>query len=259
MDFKQIIQAEAARAEALVCKYLGFYPGDLALAELNIAAVDDVSADFKRCVQMIQDLAEAAPSAKAARNMVNLVDALADLVQVPRLRQPLMAMWEIEETLSSGGFWFVRHALVILLAFLGIGFVGPEMSGLPLVISYAAVFTGYASLALALTHFKNPVAAFFVGFPIALVGGVGVMVMGSETLMMVALLLASLGMFVKSIVGMAMTRPTSERTINDDVALGREDGNKLFEDELHSYDRFADEENAFLHNHAGFVPYAADE
>lgn len=249
MDFKHIIQAEAARAEALVCKYLGFYPGDLVLAELNIAAVDDVSADFKRCVQMIQDLADAAPSAKAARNMVNLVDALADLVQVPRLRQPLMAMWEIEETLSSGGFWFVRHALVILLAFLGIGFVGPEMSGLPLVISYAAVFTGYASLALGLTHFKNPVAAFFVGFPIALVGGVGVMVMGSETLMMVALLLASLGMFVKSIVGMAMSGSNQDHTFAKDAAFGRDETSSLFDDE----------ENAFLHNHAGFIPYAADD
>ncbi|HFL7771549.1 TPA: hypothetical protein ACG47G_006122 [Pseudomonas aeruginosa] len=31
MDTKRIIQAEAARAEALIGKYLGFYAGDLVL------------------------------------------------------------------------------------------------------------------------------------------------------------------------------------------------------------------------------------
>ncbi|HBO2381613.1 TPA: hypothetical protein L4H13_006364 [Pseudomonas aeruginosa] len=90
MDFNRVIQAEADRAEALIAKYLGFYPGDLDLVELDVSSLEDVSVDFKRCVQMIQGLAEAAPSAIAAKNMVNLVDALADLVQVPRLRQPLM-------------------------------------------------------------------------------------------------------------------------------------------------------------------------
>ncbi len=149
MDVNRVIQAEADRAEALIGKYLGFYPGDFELAELNVSSLEAVSVDFKRCVQMIQDLAGAAPSAMAARSMVILVDALADLVQVPRLRQPLMAMWEVEETLSSGGFWFVRHALVILLTFLGIGFVSPEMHGVPMAISYAALLTGYVSLALA--------------------------------------------------------------------------------------------------------------
>ncbi|RNF58544.1 hypothetical protein EFK68_04025 [Pseudomonas aeruginosa] len=103
----------------MIGKYLGFYAGDLVLAELNIMAIDDVSDDFKRCVQMIQDLLDASPSKQVARNMVNLVDALTDLVRVPRLRQPLMRMWEIEETISSGGFWFIRHAVVIFMAFLG--------------------------------------------------------------------------------------------------------------------------------------------
>lgn len=249
MDFNRVIQAEADRAEALIAKYLGFYPGDLDLVELDVSSLEDVSVDFKRCVQMIQDLAEAAPSAIAAKNMVNLVDALADLVQVPRLRQPLMTLWEMEETLSSGGLWFVRHAVVLVLAFLGIGFVAPEMHGVPMAISYAALLTGYVSLALGLTHFKKPAAAFFIGFPLALVIGAAVMVMGNETLMMAALLLASIAMFIKSIVVMAMSRPDQARTFTDDDSFVPDTDSKLFDDEG----------DPFLHNHAGTYPYAADD
>ena len=249
MDVNRVIQAEADRAEALIGKYLGFYPGDFELAELNVSSLEAVSVDFKRCVQMIQDLAGAAPSAMAARSMVILVDALADLVQVPRLRQPLMAMWEVEETLSSGGFWFVRHALVILLTFLGIGFVSPEMHGVPMAISYTALLTGYVSLALGLTHFKKPTAAFFIGFPIALLAGAAAMLLGTETLMMVALMLASLGMFIKSLVAMVMSRPDAARTTNYDSLLDQDAGPNLFDEEG----------DPFLHNHAGMHPYAADD
>ncbi|EMG2118736.1 hypothetical protein ACV344_33270 [Pseudomonas aeruginosa] len=258
MDFNRVIQAEADRAEALIAKYLGFYPGDLDLVELDVSSLEDVSVDFKRCVQMIQGLAEAAPSAIAAKNMVNLVDALADLVQVPRLRQPLMTLWEMEETLSSGGLWFVRHAVVIVLAFLGIGFVAPEMHGVPMAISYAALLTGYVSLALGLTHFKKPAAAFFVGFPFALVIGAALMVMANETLMMAALLLASIAMFIKSVVGMAMNRPDATQSFTDyDDDMSIENDRVIFPAD--ATERFIEKSDPFLINRAGIVPYAADD
>lgn len=251
MDFNRVIQAGADRAEALIGKYLGFRPGNLDLAELDISSLKGVSKEFKRCVLMIQDLAEAQPSASAsaAKNMMILVNALGELVQVPRLRQPLMAMWEFEEYLSVGGLMFVRHALVLLLTFLGIGFVSPEMHGVPMAISFTALLTGYASLALGLTHFKNPTAAFFIGCPLALVAGAAVMVMGNETLLMAALLFASLGMFVKNIVTMVVSRPGLTRAVDNDSPFAPETDSILFDDEA----------DPFLHNHAGMHPYAADD
>ncbi|HCE7245690.1 TPA: hypothetical protein NHR53_002239 [Pseudomonas aeruginosa] len=249
MDTKRIIQAEAARAEALIGKYLGFYAGDLVLAELNIMAIDDVSDDFKRCVQMIQDLLDASPSKQVARNMVNLVDALTDLVRVPRLRQPLMRMWEIEETISSGGFWFIRHAVVIFLAFLGVCFVDDDMNTRQLVISYAAGLVGFISLALNLTHFKDPVRAFFIGIPVVLAGCVLVTAAGNETLMMFGLMLLSIGLFLKSVVGMFRDRNTGNGTPYEDELGLHNSSEGLFDDDA----------DPFLHNHAGFVPYAADD
>jgi hypothetical protein len=248
MDTKRIIRSEAARAEALVGKYLGFYAGDLVLAELNIMAIDDVSDDFKRCVQMIQDLTDASPK-QVARNMVNLVDALTDLVRVPRLRQPLMRMWEIEETISSGGFWFIRHAVVIFMAFLGVCFVDDDMNTHQLVISYAAGLVGFFSLAISLTHFKEPVRAFFIGVPLVLVGCALVTAAGNETLMMFGLLLLSFGLFLKSVVGMIQDRNNGSGTPYDDKSVNYDSSKELFEDDA----------DPFLHNHAGFVPYAADD
>ena len=250
MDTKRIIQAEAARAEALVSKYLGFYAGDLDLVDLNIMAIKDVSDDFKRCVQRIQDLIDAQPTRQVARNMVNLVDALAELVRVPRLRQPLMRMWEIEETISSGGFWFIRHATVILMTFLGIGFIDDEMNTLQLAISYAAGLIAFTSLALSLTHFKNPAQAFFIGVPVVLVTCSVVSTVGNETLVMAFLLVVSIGLFFKSMFDMFNEpREGSSAAGGEDYMPHMDTSEGLFEDEA----------DPFLHNHAGFVPYAADD
>lgn len=248
MDYKQIIQAETARAEALIGKYLGFYAGDLELAELNVMAIDDVSDDFKRCVQLIQDISGSAASHQTARNMINLVDSLADLVQVPRLRQPLMRMWEIEESLSSGGFSFVRHAFVIFLGFVGVLSVGEDMGTQQMVLTYAAGFVAFLSLALGLTHFKNPVSAFFIGIPVALVGCAAVQLIAGETLMMFALMCVSIGLLVKDVFEM-VTRPSAavvDRSLDDDFPT------------IKSLD-FEDEANPYLHNHANVHPYAADD
>ncbi|HGM7559348.1 hypothetical protein N5C93_30815 [Pseudomonas nitroreducens] len=250
MDFDRDIRAGANRAEALIGKYLGLRPGNLDLAELDISALDGVSADFKRCALMIQDLAAAPPSRIAAKKMMILVDALGELVKVPRLRQPLMAMWELEESLSTGaGLMFVRHALVILLIFLGVGFVSPVMHGVPMAISYTALIAGYVSLALGLTHFKNSTAAFFIGCPLALVAGAGIIVLGNETLLMAALLLVSLGMFIKNAVTMVRSRTRPARHVNNGIPFVLETDSNLFDDEG----------DPFMHNVAGTYPYAADD
>lgn len=244
MDTKRIIQAEAARAEALIGKYLGFYAGDLVLTDLDIMAIGDVSDDFKRCVRMIQGLLDASPSKQVARNMVNLVNALNDLVQVPRLRQPLMRMWEIEETISSGGFWFIRHAVVIFLAFLGVCFVDDDMNIRQLVISYSAGLVSFISLAFSLTHFKKPVRAFFIGIPLVLAGCALVNAAGNETLMMLGLMLVSIGFFLKSVFVLFQDRKNANFVPGcHDLSEG------LFDDDA----------DPFLHNYAGFVPYAADD
>lgn len=252
MDTKRIIQTQAERAEALVCKYLGFYAGDLVLADLNIMAIKDVSHDFKRCVQMIQGLLDAKPSAHVARNMVYLVNALAALVRVPRMRQPLMRLWEIEETLSTGGFWFIRHAFVIIMVLLGVGFVDDVMNTQQQVISYAAGLIAFISLALSLTHFKNPAQALFFGVPVVFVGCVLVSTAGNETLMMFGLLLLSFGLFIKSVIGMFNERNGDRR-----AGYGEEVDYMPHLDT--SEGLFDDEGDPFLVNHAGFIPYAADE
>lgn len=224
----------ADRAETLIGKYLGLRPGNLDLAELNIFALEGVSADFKRCALMIQDLAAAPPSRIAAKKIQ--VNALGELVKVPRLRQPLRAMWELEESLSTGGgIMFVRDALVILLTFLGVGFVSPLMHGVPMAISYTALIAGYASLALGLTHFKNPPAAFFIGRPLALVAGAGIMVLGNETLLMAALLLVSLGMFIKDAMTMVRSRTRLARHVNNGVPFVLETDSNIFDDEADTF------------------------
>lgn len=244
MDTKRIIQAEAARAEALIGKYLGFYAGDLVLADLDVMAIEDVSDDFKRCVRMIQGLIDASPSKQVARNMVNLVDALSDLVQVPRLRQPLMRMWEIEETISNSGFWFVRHAAVIFLAFLGACFVDDDMNTQQMVISYSAGLVTFISLALSLTHFKEPARAFFTGIPMVLAGCALVNAAGNETLMMLGLMLLSIGIFLKSVVVMFKAHKGGNA-----VQGYRETSEGLFDEDAET----------FLHNHGRFVLTSEDD
>ncbi|MCG8911045.1 hypothetical protein [Pseudomonas sp. DP-17] len=144
---------------------------------------------------------------------------------------------------------FVRHALVILLIFLGVGFVSPVMHGVPMAISYTALIAGYVSLALGLTHFKNSTAAFFIGCPLALVAGAGIIVLGNETLLMAALLLVSLGMFIKNAVTMVRSRTRPARHVNNGIPFVLETDSNLFDDEG----------DPFMHNVAGTYPYAADD
>ena len=249
MDTKQIIQSEAQRAEAIVCKYLGYRAGDLALADLNIRAIADVTEDFKRCVVLIQGLLDAEPTKQVARNMVSLVTALSELVRVPRMRQPLMRMWEIEQTISSGGFWFIRHAVVIFMSFLGVGFVDDQMNTLQQVISYTAGLLAFISLTLGLTHFKSPTQAFFIGVPVVLAGCVVVSILGNETLLMAFLLLLSIGLFLKSAFDVVSDRTHAGRATYEDDMPYLETSEGLFDDEG----------DPFLHNHAGLHPYAADD
>lgn len=252
MDTERIIRTQSLRAEAMVSNYLGFYAADLELADLNVMAIKDVSHDFKRCVQLIQGLLDAKPTVQVARNMVTLVDALADLVRVPRMRKPLMRLWEIESNLSSGGLWFIRHAVVIFMALLGVAFVDDVMNTHQMLISYAAGLIALTSLALGLTHFKNPTQTFLIGVPAVLVVCAAVSMVGNETLMMAVLMLISIGLFFKSMFDM-FNQPRTAKSADYD----EDDGYAPHLDTSESL--FDHEGDPFLHNHAGLIPYAADD
>lgn len=254
MDAIRIIQREVARAEAMVGKYLGYYADECVLADINISAINDVSDDFKRCVQLIQDLSDARPTSQVARKMVALVDALAHLVQVPRLRQPLMRMWEIEETISTGGFWFIRHAFVIFMALMGVGFVGEDMNTIQKVVSYSAFLITFASLALTFTHFKNATRAFFIGMPVVLGASVAVSALGSGTLMMTFLMLLSFGVFIKS----ALERFTEYRQ-ETGTGLAAASNADIYDQMELSEMNLEDIPNPFLYTHDGSYPYAVDD
>lgn len=77
MNLNQIVENEAAPAEALLAGYLGLYAGSVDLADIDMEYMDGVSPDLKRCVRMIQDLSEVSVvTQQVARNMVNSVDTL---------------------------------------------------------------------------------------------------------------------------------------------------------------------------------------
>ncbi len=114
MDLNKIVAQQVARAEALIAVYLGLYAGSIDLADFNPGSVKRAGPEFKRCVQLIQDLA-AMPvvSQTTVRKMVAAVDRLAGMVRAPQMMAPTRALWAIEDRIRRTPLALVRHLAAI--------------------------------------------------------------------------------------------------------------------------------------------------
>lgn len=137
---------------------------------------------------------------------------------------------------------------MILIALLGVCFVDDTMNTQQQVVSYSAGLISFVSLALSLTHFRNPTQAVLFGIPLVLIGCAMVLAAGNVTMMMLGLVFLSIGLFLKSVIDIfkGQAKSSGAAYSNDSVPVTRE----LFED---------DDADPFLHNHSGIVPYAADD
>jgi len=201
MNLKKIVEQEAMRAEALLAGYLGLYAGSIDLADFNVESIEGVSPEFKRCVHMIQDLAEVAAVSQAiARNMVNAVDTLAELVRVPQMMPPTRALWEIEERIRHTPLAVIRHLLAIAGAVaLGIwGTIDKSMEA-EVGVGIGAVLL-VLSFGCSLSHLRDPDHTVLKGL-LAFIG-VGAVVLLAKGILFTFLVFAvvSAGFFIRDIV-----------------------------------------------------------
>lgn len=109
MNLYKIVEQQVARAEPLIAGYLGLYAGSIDLADLNPGSIKQATPEFKRCVQLIQDLAAmAVVTPSTVRKMEAAVDALAGMVRAPQMMAPTRALWAIEDRIRRTRWrWFV--------------------------------------------------------------------------------------------------------------------------------------------------------
>lgn len=114
MNLNKIVEQQVARAEALIAGYLGLYAGSIDLADFNPGSIKGATPEFKRCVQLIQDLAAmAVVTPSTVRKMEDAVDALAGMVRAPQMMAPTRALWAIEDMIRRTPLALVRHLAAI--------------------------------------------------------------------------------------------------------------------------------------------------
>jgi len=114
MNLNRIVDQQVARAEALIAGYLGLYAGSIDLADFNPGSIKRATPEFKRCVQLIQDLATmTVVTPSTVRKMEAAVDALAGMVRAPQMMAPTRALWAIEDRIRRTPLALVRHLAAI--------------------------------------------------------------------------------------------------------------------------------------------------
>lgn len=202
MDLKKIVEHEAMRAEALLAGYLGLYAGSIDLADFNAESVRGASPEFKRCVRLIQDLAEVVVVSQAiARNMVNAVDSLAELVRAPKMNPLVRGLWEIEDSIHDSALGVIRHVLAVVGA-VGLGLWGTIDES---AFAEAGVCLGFAllmlSYACSLSYVRDPDHAVSRGMLAFLIGGLVVLQIKGVFLTFLIYAVISAGFFIRDIAG----------------------------------------------------------
>lgn len=231
MDLKKIVEHEAMRAEALLAGYLGLYAGSIDLADFNAESVRGASPEFKRCVRLIQDLAEVVVVSQAiARNMVNAVDGLAELVRTPKMAPPVRALWGIEDSIHDTALGVVRHLLAVGGA-VGLGVWGTiDGSGL----AEAGVCLGFTllmlSYACSLSYTREPDHAVTKGMLALLIGGLVMLLSKGVFLTFLIYSVISAGFFIRDIVGWLSTaKPANRQHCLRDSQVGRFSDDELYD------------------------------
>lgn len=230
MDLKQIVEHEAMRAEALLAGYLGLYAGSIDLANFNAESVRGASLEFKRCVRLIQDLAEVVVvSQSIARNMVNAVDSLAELVRAPKMTPPVRTLWEIEDSIHDSALGVIRHLLAVGGA-VGLGVWGTiDVSALAEVgvcLGFALLMLSYAC---SLSYLRDPDHAVAKGILAFLIGGLVVLQIKGVFLTFLIYSVISAGFFIHDIAGW-LRSPKSAYPVNH---LDDDDYNIFTNEELY--------------------------
>ncbi|AGN82371.1 MULTISPECIES: hypothetical protein [Pseudomonas] len=223
MNQYKIVERELARAEALIAGYLGLYAGSIDLAYFNAASLKRVTPEFKRCVQVIQDLA-AMPvvSQSATRNMVTAVDRLADLVRAPQMKPSTRTLWAIEDWIRRTPLAVVRHLAAI---------VGPVAAGIwGTIDSSAEADVGVAiaaalvmlSFGCSLSHLRDPDHSIQKGLLAFLGAGALILVTKGVLLTFFAFAVISAGFFIRDVAVWC-------RRSKSGAGAGNRGGDELFE------------------------------
>ncbi|HGM8089988.1 TPA: hypothetical protein ACKP9S_006414 [Pseudomonas aeruginosa] len=209
MNLKLIIEKEAQRAEALLAGYLGMYAGSIDLADFDIDRVQGASPAMKRCVRLIQGLAAVDVATNTvARNIVNAVDALAEMVRTPRMAPPTRVLWDMQESIRHTPLNVIRHLAAVIGA-VALGVWGTVEKGMAVELGIAVgAMLLILSIGCSLSHLRDPDSAVPKG--LLAVCGVGAVVLLLKGILFTFLVFAvvAAGFFLRDIVEWASTAST---------------------------------------------------
>ncbi|MBW6124715.1 hypothetical protein KZ843_17730 [Pseudomonas aeruginosa] len=240
MNLKKIVEQEAMRAEALLAGYLGSYAGSIDLADFHVDSIDGASADLKRCVRLIQDLADVTVvSQSIARNMVNAVDNLAELVRVPRMSPPTRTLWAIEDSIRQTPLAVIRHVLAVVGAVAaGIWGTIDKSVEAEVGVSIAAILL-VLSFGCSLSHLRDPDHTVPKGL-LAFIGIVAVVLLVKGVLFtFLVLAVIAAGFFIRDIVEWCSSSKSTaaHNAFDEDQLVVGSDTNLYTNEELYDLSR----------------------